>query len=159
MYPIFIMSNWFQHKFQFMWCFILLQLHFVKLGSHLRDCNSHDDWLSCHNIIRIFVKPIQSHPLDYTNFILFHNVKLLLLTYVLLPTLVHFLFLFSTNTTWLYLSNSMITCCIFFFMYKFCFAKQLVLTHLYDHMPNVWYFYFVSCTFIFSCILWMFRPS
>ena len=151
MYPIFIMSYWFQHKFQFLWCFILLWLHFVKLGSHPRDCNSHDDWLSCHNIIRIFVKPIWSCPLDYTNFILFNNVKILSLTYVLSPTSVHFLFLFF-HQYYLVIFVKFYDHTLHFsslFMYKFHFAEQLVSTHLYDHIANVWYFHFVSCTLFF----------
>ena len=122
---------------------------FVKLGSYLRDCNSHDDWLSCHNIIRIFVKPIWSHPLDYTNFILFHNVKLLSLTYVLLPKLVHFLFLFHQYYLVIFVRLYDHTMHFFSFMYKFHCDEQLVLTNLYDHAPHVWYFCFVSCILFF----------
>ena len=88
----------------------------VKLSSCLRDCNRHDNWLSCQNIIRILVNLIQSCPPDCTNFILFHDVKLLLLTYVLSQMLVYFFFFFfsSTNTTLLYLSKYTITHWIFY---------------------------------------------
>ena len=134
-----------------MWCFVLLQLHFVKLGSHLRDCNSHDDWLSCHNIIRIFVKPIWSCPLDYTNFILFHNVKLLLLSYVLSPMLVHFFYSFSTNTTLLYLSHSMITCCIFCL---FSCINFVLLNNLYWHIYTI--MHLMYDTFVLFHVLYFF---
>ena len=139
-----------------MWCFILLWLHFVKLGSHLRDCNCHDDWLSCHNIIRIFVKPILSCPLDYTNFILFHNVKLLSLTYALLLMLVHFFFFsFSTNTTLLYLSNSMITHYIFFLCINLILLNNLY-RQIYTITCLMYDIFVLFHVLYFSCILWMF---
>ena len=100
--------------------FILLRSHFVKLSSHLRDCNRQDDWLSCQNIIRIFAKPIQSCPLDYTNFILFHDVNILLLTFALSLKLIHF---FSSF--------------LFFHQYYL-----VIFVKLYDHMPH---FLFFSC--------------
>ena len=41
---------------------ISLQSCFVKLSSHLRDCNRHDDWHSCQNMDYNICKPIQSCP-------------------------------------------------------------------------------------------------
>ena len=105
-----------------------------------------------------------SCPLDYTNFILSHDIKLLLLTYVLSQKLIYFPFLFFHKyylAIFVKLYDHMLHFLFFFFMYKFCFAEWLVSTHLYDHAPNVWYFCFVSSTLFFMysvnvCILYMF---
>ena len=48
-------------------------------------------------------------------------------------------------------------------MYKFHFDKHLVSTNLYDHMPNVCYFCFVSCTlffmYFFECFVCIYMYS
>ena len=137
-----------------MWCFILLWLHFVKLGSCLRDCNSHDNWLSCHNIIRIFVKPIWSCPLDYTNFFLFHNVKLLSLTYVLLPMLVHFFSLFPPILP-CYICQTLQSHATFSFLCTNFILLNNLYWHIFTIMCLMYDIFILSHVLYFSCILWM----
>ena len=132
-----------------MWCFIPLWSHFVMLSSCLRDCNRHDDWLSCQNIIRILVNPVWSCPPDCTNFILFHAVIINLC--IVTDVSPFFLFLFSTNTTLLYFSNYMT--CINSVLLKF--LLHIWSCTLYDNFVLLYvlltYVLYAKCTHVF-CI-------